>query len=394
LTTRGSLSGFLSLGGKLTGEETTREELGLLSLVCDYLTAIQENLQLTQEINLQAGYQEAILGSIPTGIVAVDMRGRVTIMNRSAERITGVRAEEVQGQSVETLGSQIADFLRRALRGDEVSRIELTYVPTKAVLGISTRTLQHGEEFQGAVAAFQDLTEVKKMDRERAEVERNRYWNTVAARLSHELKNPLVAIKTFAQMLPLKYEDSEFRSGFAQIVQQEIAKLNRIIEGINRLAEPLNLTVAPVHLLELLNSVGQGIAECPAGKLEVKCAEPFDDLMLADALRLREAFGYILQFCWRDNRGEKPVLCSVKADNQTVTVEYREEGSTLALPSGEEIFLPFVSTLESNLSIGLVLAKKIVEAHEGRMELVTEGNSRKFVITLSLKRDEKNLSGG
>ncbi|MCM8769739.1 MAG: PAS domain-containing protein [Candidatus Omnitrophica bacterium] len=377
----GHLLGFLSFGRKVTGEETTGEELQRLSLAGDYLSAIQENVLLSQVIRLQASYQEAILESIPTGIVAVDQDGRLFIVNRVAEKILRLNAETMNKQDVEKLGSQMADYLRRALVGQEVSREEFVYVPTRAILGISTRSLRVGEKICGAVAAFQDLTEIKLIEKERRGVERDRYWNAVATRLSHELKNPLVAIKTFAQMLPEKYQDSEFRSSFSDIVQQEVARLNQIIEGIARLAEPLTLSPTRVNLTELIAAAGKEVGGCPVMKEELTGQK---ELMVeADSLRLREAFQHILQFCWRDTEGQAPVNCGLKVEEQKVIVEFREKGGKITLPE-EDIFLPFVAELETHLSIGLVLARKIIEGHGGKMKLVQQPAEKKFVIELKL----------
>ena len=159
----------------------------------------------------------------------------------------------MRGQPIEKTGSQIAGYLREVVRTrTSIRREEFTYVPRNRLLGISADPIVRSKKVTGAVAVFQDLTAAREMEERKHELEREKYWNTIAFRLSHELKNPLVAIKTFAQILPEKYEDDEFRTHFSRTVQSEVDKLDRIVEKINRLAEMQHLKIMSFDAQELL----------------------------------------------------------------------------------------------------------------------------------------------
>ena len=75
------------------------------------------------------------------------------------------------------------------------------------------------------------------------QLERAQFWTDLAAGMSHEIRNPLVAIKTFAQLLPERYADAEFRAEFSRLVAGEVDRLNGIIEQINAFAHPPALAV-------------------------------------------------------------------------------------------------------------------------------------------------------
>jgi nitrogen-specific signal transduction histidine kinase len=99
-----------------------------------------------------------------------------------------------------------------------------------------------GEQL-GAVVMIQDLTSIRHLQEKQAQVERTAFWTDLAAGLSHEIRNPLVTISTFAQLLPERYQDEEFRDEFSTLVTREVGRLDGIINQINDFAHPGE----PVH---------------------------------------------------------------------------------------------------------------------------------------------------
>src|SRR5205823_12100159 len=100
----------------------------------------------------------------------------------------------------------------------------------------------------GAVAVIQELTAEKSLREKQDLLERAAFWSDLAASMSHEIRNPLVAIKTFAQLLPERFEDPDFRKDFNEIVVQEIDRLDKIISQINNFAHPCELVMKPVDV--------------------------------------------------------------------------------------------------------------------------------------------------
>src|SRR5207302_844100 len=93
-----------------------------------------------------------------------------------------------------------------------------------------------------------DLTAEDNLRQKQDLVDRAAFWTDLAASMSHEIRNPLVAIKTFAQLLPERFEDADFRKDFNEIVVQEIDRLDKIITQINNFAHPTELVMKSVDL--------------------------------------------------------------------------------------------------------------------------------------------------
>ena len=119
---------------------------------------------------------------------------------------------------------------------------------TKRTLSVQTRRLVNNKVCLGAVGLIQDITVERMLEEKEEQLERAQFWTELAASMSHEIRNPLVAIKTFAQLLPERYEDAEFRDQFSKIVTDEVDRLNKIIDDINQFAHPRKLEFHPIDI--------------------------------------------------------------------------------------------------------------------------------------------------
>src|SRR5437016_7423252 len=119
---------------------------------------------------------------------------------------------------------------------------------TQRSLSIETRQLANNGSALGAVAVIQDVTTQESLREKEALLDRATFWTDLAASMSHEIRNPLVAIKTFAQLLPERFDDADFRKEFNKIVVNEIDRLDKIITQINNFAHPPELVLKPIDV--------------------------------------------------------------------------------------------------------------------------------------------------
>lgn len=367
-TVNGKLIGFLAAGNKFTGQGICISEISFLNIIADYLAAILDNAFLYREITFQKEYQEAIFQNIPTGIIGVDREGKIVICNLYAEELFGLKPGEVQGQDIEKTGSQIADFVRRTLDSGEIfTRAEIRYIPKNIILGISTNVIREAEgKTEGAVAIFQNLTAIKEMEAREKALEKNKYWTALASRLSHELKNPLVAIKTFAQMLPDHYDDEEFRTSFSDIVQSEVKKINGIIDKINRLADSMELKKERIDIVQLFRESINAVPESKNFEVEIEDKKPV--FIEGDVLKLKEAVAYIFDFIREDAGAGGEIGIFFKDTGTGVEVNVTESGGRVDFQASDDFFMPFNnSVIGSPVSIGVMFAKKVIESHGGSL---------------------------
>ena len=234
LYARGEIIGWLFFGHRITGLPFDYGDLEGLMILAEHVSTVLENALLYEEVTLQKTLAETLLKSIPPGIVAIDEDGIVRWFNPPAEPILGLKAIEVLNCPVEAVGRKLAAMLRETLEAKANLPPRQWIDPnTRRSLSVEARRLLDHHTPLGAVAVIHDLTAEENLRQKQDLVDRAAFWTDLAASMSHEIRNPLVAIKTFAQLLPERFDDPEFRKNFNQIVVQEIDRLDKIITQIN-----------------------------------------------------------------------------------------------------------------------------------------------------------------
>ena len=249
LYARGRIIGWLFFGHRVTGQPFDYSDLQGLTILAEHVSTVLENALLNEEITLQKTLAETLLKSIPPGIVATDEDGVIRWFNPMAEQILGIPSSDVINKPAEAVGSRLAASLRDTLESNTPVPLQRWIDPnTRRSLSVETRRLVDQHTPLGAVAVVQDLTGEESLRQKQELVDRAAFWTDLAAGMSHEIRNPLVAIKTFAQLLPERFDDPNFRKDFNEIVVQEIDRLDRIITQINDFAHPPELSMKPLDL--------------------------------------------------------------------------------------------------------------------------------------------------
>lgn len=393
LCAKGKLIGIAAIGPKMTGKGYGDDDIELLSIFSSYLAMAIENALLYRDIARSRAHNENVLNCLRTGIATIDPQGLVTIFNKAAEEILELPREEIVGQKIEKMGSVFADLLLRTLAGESVyTRHELLSPSNKKPLGVSTSEMRDEEgRIDGAIMAFADLSRIKVLEEKEKDFERIEFWSKVAGRLAHEVKNPLVPIKTFAQLLPQRYKDSEFREEFYRIVNSEIDRLNAIINQLTKFADssPPNRKPADIHKV-IDNAILASKSKISARQAKVVkhfIQEPVT--ALADSNMLSEAFANII-----DNaadavkEGGSITISTARADfpqsrNGGVAIVFKDNGKGMSEGELKDIFTPFSTSKTRGMGLGLAIARRIVMDHRGTIEVASvpgKGSSVRVMI--------------
>jgi PAS domain S-box-containing protein len=339
-----------------------------------------ENALLYEEAAVQRTLAETLLKSIPPGIIAVDENAIIRWFNPMAEQILGVSAGDVLGKPAEAVGSRLAGLLREALDSTEVVAPERWLDHnTRRALSVEARRVSDQHTALGAVAVISDLTSQELSREKQALADRAAFWTDLAASMSHEIRNPLVAIKTFAQLLPERFDDSDFRKEFNEIVVKEIDRLDKIITQINNFAHPPELTLKPI---DVRSSVTRGLEIAKTrlgmnGGVQVDTSLPNDlPRVLGDENALAEAFAHLVanavealadQPKARITLSAKPVREGARASGIVVSV--RDNGHGISPDLKDKIFSPFCTTKPRGMGLGLPIVKRTIFDHNGRVEI-------------------------
>jgi len=393
LYARGAIIGWIFFGHRVTGQLFDDRDLEGLTMLAEHVSTILENALLYEEATVQKTLAETLLKSIPPGIVAIDEDANVRWFNTPAEKILGLKGAETLNKPVESVGTKLASLLRETLESK-------TPMPpqrwidnnTKRSLSVETRQLADNGSSLGAVAVIQDLTAQETLREKQALLDRATFWTDLAASMSHEIRNPLVAIKTFAQLLPERFDDADFRKEFNQIVVSEIDRLDKIITQINNFAHPPELVLKPI---DVRASVKKGVEIARSrfginGKVEFETSLPSNlPSVLGDETALAEAFAHLVANAAEASadRNKPRITLSAKPVREgqqpaAVVVTVRDNGTGISPEIKEKIFSPFCTTKPRGMGLGLPIVKRTVFDHHGRVEVDSTSKGTQVSVLL------------
>src|SRR6266487_1210576 len=393
LYARGAIIGWVFFGHRVTGRLFDDRDLERLTTLAEHVSTILENAFLYEEATIQKTLAETLLKSIPPGIVATDEDATVRWFNPPAEKILGLSGAAVLNKPVESLGTRLAGLLRQTLES-KMPPPPQQWIDhnTRRSLSVEARQIADNGAPLGAVAVIQDLTDQESLREKQALLDRATFWTDLAASMSHEIRNPLVAIKTFAQLLPERFDDADFRKEFNQIVVSEIDRLDKIITQINNFAHPPELVFKPI---DVRSSVKKGVEIARSryginGKVELETSLPNNlPRVLGDEAALAEAFAHLVANAAEASadRNKPRITLSAKPVREgqhspAVVVTVRDNGSGISPEIKERIFSPFCTTKPRGMGLGLPIVKRTVFDHRGRVEVDSTSKGTQVSVLL------------
>ena len=387
------LLGWMFVGHRATGLPFERPQLERLMLISEQVSTTLENAILYEELTVQKTLAETLLQSLPVGIVAVDAEGVVRWYSAAAANILGMPAPEAMQRPIENLGSRLADAVRRSLQGEPPPSPPLMWTDarTKKTIAVLALRLTNAELCLGSVALLQDMTAQIALKAKEEQLERTVFWAELAASLSHEISNPLVTIQTFAQLLPERYQEEEFRCDFSRLVSSEVQRLNSIITQINEFAHPPNMASGAIQVLSLLNASADKVLPVSSRgslKMEVQ-VDPQTPQLWGDTRALADALGYLLTNSREalEGRTDGRIILSgrpARGANGEPAVELAiaDNGPGISPALRDRVFSPFCTSKPRGLGLGLSIVKRTVTDHGGRVSLETSPAGTSITMVL------------
>ncbi len=392
LLARGCILGWFFVGHRATGWPYNYADLENFTVLAEHIATTLENALLYEAIALQKTLAETLLHTMEDGIVAAGEDGLVRWFNRAAEAILDLPAAEVLGHAVEGLGSRLSDLFRRTMAREEVESPQqwrLTW--NKKLVNVEIRPLLEGRACLGAVALIRDASAEQHMTEREEQLRRGAFWNDLAASMSHEIRNPLTAIKTFAQLLPERYNDPEFRDEFSGLVNHEVGRLTALIDQINSFAHPSPLKQAPLDIFAPMKAaIALASARHPVANIKLELlAEGVLPPVIGDEQALAEGFSHLLVNALEALQGRKNGEIAFTAqrgfDNdgqEVVRVIIRDNGPGIPPDIRANVFSPFCTTKARGMGLGLSIAQRTVFDHNGQIDIDTSERGTRISIDL------------
>ncbi|MGA2004444.1 MAG: ATP-binding protein [Terriglobales bacterium] len=343
--------------------------------------------------NLQA-LHENIVQSMSGGVITTGPDGRITLVNRAAQQLLEISEDKLQGRSVGDLFQDPLPHFGLGRAGAEVryanaKGFRKTFRVMVSALNVSVR----GD--LGFVYTFDDLTEIRRLEREVRMQDRLAAVGRLAAAIAHEIRNPLTSIAGSVSMLSETSALNAEERHLLQIVIRESDRLNNIITDFLAYSRGKQYRLERVNLIPLLEDTltlveKRLVAENAGIQVERDFQKP-EAWVLGDGDKLKQVFW---NFC-------ENAVRAMKAKGGTLTVGLNERGSDWEMnfsdtgpgiqpQQTEKIFEPFQSNFEGGTGLGLAIVYQIVQAHEGKVWARSEvGKGTHFVVRLRRMEQEE-----
>ena len=403
------LEGIVLLGPRLSGRIYGGLEQQTLQLLCNQLAVALDNARLYTQVQDGKIYNDILVDSLAGGVIAAGTDGLITVFNREARRLTQLESADIIGHHLSGLPAPLSAILGTTLQeGVDPRDQELTLRPPvgdELPVRVSSAVFySHTGKILGAFVVVNDLTAVKRLELQIRRSDRLASLGTLAAGMAHEIKNPLVSIKTFTQLLPERYEDDDFRQTFFSLVGTEVKRIDSIVNQLLRFSRPAKPILVPTSLHDVLASTLNLMTQ-QMRQRNVRLNRHFgapDDRMQADDDQLSQALVNLILNALESmpNGGEltvrtgtTPMPASGSADgnghSHGIWVTIADAGEGIAPENITHIFDPFFTTKSQGTGLGLSVAHGIVTEHGGMIDVSSEvGRGTVFQLIFPLIPEE------
>jgi two-component system, NtrC family, nitrogen regulation sensor histidine kinase NtrY len=328
-------------------------------------------------IDSRRRFTEAVLAGASAGVIGVNAEGRVSILNRSAERLVGRQESEVLGLPLAEVASELAEIFQSARFGNQrlVQRqVTVTRDGQERNYSVRVTSEQATEAEHGYVITIDDITELVLAQRSSA-------WADIARRIAHEIKNPLTPIQLSAERLRRKYgksivDDPAVFEQCTETIVRQVDDIKRMVDEFSRFARMPKAVMADedvadtVRQVVFLLRVGHPDIDIEVDLAAEHMPAHFDRRLISQALtniikNATEAIGAVPPA----ELGRGRIVVSARRDGNDAVIDVIDNGIGLPKENRARLLEPYVTTREKGTGLGLAIVGRILEEHGGRLEL-------------------------
>ncbi len=382
--------GEFDVGGSVGGSDEFQELAGQLQrlgreLQADRIATLSEKARLQHVVN-----------QLEDGVIFLNAERRVLFFNHAAEAVVGRPLEQAVGSGLDDLLAEdhpLRSLLDDAFAGGGGARNATIVLPQdgrpKEFL-VSVVFMLDANQMMGAAILLKDLESVKTVQSLVSYSAKLAALGRLTSGVAHEVKNPLNAMMIHLEVLKERLDDAtpEVQESL-EVIGSEIRRLDRVVQGFLRFMRPQELVIKPVDLNGLLQSLG-ALLEAEWQTQGIRLAYDLDAALPpvgADEELLRQAFLNILQNAGQAMpRGGTITIKTARDGRESARAEIVDEGEGIAPEDLERIFKLYYTTKPDGSGIGLSVVYRIVQVHDGMIDVQSElGRGTTVAVRLPLR---------
>jgi two-component system, NtrC family, nitrogen regulation sensor histidine kinase NtrY len=330
------------------------------------------------QIDSRRRFTEAVLAGASAGVIGVSGEGKISILNRSAERLIGQSEHDAVGRDLTEAMPELVPLFEEARTGAHrlvQGQITINREMRERNLSVRVTTEQSADAHGGYVVTLDDITDLVTAQRTSA-------WADIARRIAHEIKNPLTPIQLSAERLKRKYgkvitEDKAVFDQCTDTIVRQVDDIKRMVDEFSRFARMPKPVMAvedvadAVRQAVFLQRVGNPDIDISFSSEQEKMPAKFDRRLIAQALTniIKNATEAIAAVPPEELAGRGRIRVAVAREGHEIVIDVIDNGTGLPKENRNRLLEPYVTTREKGTGLGLAIVGRILEEHGGRMEL-------------------------
>jgi PAS domain S-box-containing protein len=349
-----------------------------------------------------------MVANMRNGVLAFGRDGRLVLINDEACRIFGLPADlDYLGQPYAEVFRAHPDIVRVLGGAFEIdalpNRAELRLKPTDKVIGYTLSLVRDQKEAPiGAALFFKDLTHVEQMEERERLRDRLAALGQMAAAMAHEIKNPLAGIEVMAGLLRRQLTENAGAQALVTDIINEAKMANAIVQEMLEFVRPVRLQLDRASVGDALKSA-LTLADGKAKRGDIAVDVHVEDALppiQGDQYQLTQVFANLLINAYEAMNGRGAIRLSARiieateegallADGhhamRTMLIEIGDNGPGVPAELTDKIFNPFFTTKAQGSGLGLAIVRKIIDAHEGRIDMSSSATGTHFRVMLPVE---------
>lgn len=346
---------------------------------------------------------EAVLAGVSAGVLGIEPTGEISLANASALELLGARdATSLIGQRADAAAPEFAAVIAEAKRTGEAAEANIDLSREGIISNLRVRAASSDDQHGAVVVTFDDVTRLISAQRSAA-------WRDVARRIAHEIKNPLTPIQLSAERLRRKYtrqitSDTEIFERCITTVLNQVHDIRRMVDEFSAFARMPAPRLASTNLVNLVRETvfAQRVAapsiEFPVTANDAALSAVCDERLVGQALtnvlkNAVEALSGSLEQGAVEKSKPARIETVMSVEHQRVVMTITDNGPGWPGEHKERLLEPYTTTREKGTGLGLAIVKRIMEDHDGRLELADrvdgkQGAVVRLVLPLTADQDE------
>jgi two-component system sensor histidine kinase HydH len=343
-----------------------------------FIFVIQRYYLVGRSLKQAQDYTRQVLANMANGLLSIDSNGKILSYNQLALDYLDLSEEEINDLDL----NEVIDFEKSGIRETLTNfksamdrEIEFIKKSGKILpLAVSVTPIsENRDDYSGAVIVLRDLTEIKRLEKQVKSAEKMAAVGEIASGIAHEIRNPLSSIRGFASFLSHALNNRIKEQEYADVIVNEIDRVNSVINDLLTFARPHKLNLAPTDIGKLLEHAAMLIkADAESRQIEVRLKVPsgLSQIPLDRNHMVNAILNLLLNAISAVNRnGFIEVGAKIKESEKILNIWVEDDGKGIPDQIKEKIFEPYFTKREEGTGLGLPIANKIVEMHLGKIDV-------------------------